>query len=97
MESVNEGGEGGEGSKVKRESTLKRGWGRVELSRHPFYISHEIFFDVCTVQLIRYLKAAGWTLPKMGNSIFFFLPGVKSDCHQILSEVSICEHPENEF
>ena len=62
-----------------------------------FMSTMKIFFDLCTLQSLRYLKAASWSLPKMGNSIFFFLPGVKSDCHQILSGVSIYEHLENEF
>ena len=47
---------------------------------------------MCTVQSLHYLKAVGQTLPKIGNSIFFFLLGVKSDCHEILSGVSIYEY-----
>ena len=43
MESVSEGGEGREGIEVKRGSEGRRGWASVELSRHPFYINHEIF------------------------------------------------------
>ena len=46
MESVSEGGEGREGSEVKRGARVgegRRGWASVELSRHPFYINHEIF------------------------------------------------------
>ena len=31
------------------------------------------------------------------DSIFFFLLGVKSDCHEILPGVSIYEYLENEF
>ena len=53
MESVREGGEGREGSEVKRggEGRIKscegeRGSARVELSRHLFYINHERFFDI---------------------------------------------------
>ena len=42
-------------------------------------------------------KGGGLDLPKIGNSIFFFLPGVKSDCHEILSGVFIYEYLENEF
>ena len=52
---------------------------------------------MCTVQSLHYSKAAGLTLPKIRNSIFFFLLGEKSDCHEILSEVSIYEYLENEF
>ena len=36
MESVSEGGEGREGSEVKRGGEGRRGWASVELSRHPF-------------------------------------------------------------
>ena len=36
MESVSEGGEGREGSEVKRGDEGRRGWASVELSRHPF-------------------------------------------------------------
>ena len=49
MESVSEGGEGREGSELNegrgsaRVSEGRRGWASVELSRHPFYINHEIF------------------------------------------------------
>ena len=56
MESVSEGGEGREGSEVKRGARVgegergsarvgegRRAWPSVELSRHPFYINHEIF------------------------------------------------------
>ena len=60
MESVNEVGEGGEGNEVKRGSRVSEG-------RHHFYINHEIFktfFDMCTVQSLRYLKAAVGLCPK---------------------------------
>ena len=49
MESVSEGGEGREGSEVKRGRGSARvsegrpGSASVELSRHPFYVNHEIF------------------------------------------------------
>ena len=56
MESVSEGGEGREGSEVKREGERRRGSARVsegprgsarvELSRHTFYINHERIFDI---------------------------------------------------
>ena len=46
MESVSEGGEGREGSEVKRGGEGRRGSARVELSRHPFLYHHERFFDI---------------------------------------------------
>ena len=53
---------------------------------------------MCTVQSLHYLKAAGYNDFAQDRKFdFFFFLGVKSDCHEILSGVSIYEYPENEF
>ena len=67
MESVSEGGEGREGSEVKRGGEGRRGSARVGEGRakpSSFIISTIKDFSIFTVQSLRYLKVA---LPKMGN------------------------------
>ena len=67
MESVSEGGEGREGSEVKRGSA-RVSEGRAKSS--SFFISTMKDFSMFTIQSLRYLKVAGWTLLKTGNWIF---------------------------
>ena len=70
MESVSEGGEGKE---VKRGDEGRRGWARVGEGRaksSSFFISTMKDFSIFTVQSLRYLQVAGWTLLKTGNWIF---------------------------
>ena len=73
MESVSEGGEGREGSEVKRGGEGRRGSARVGEGRaklSSFFISTMKDFSIFTVQSLRYLKLVGWTLLKTGNWIF---------------------------
>ena len=63
MESVSEGGEGREGSEVKRGARVREG--RAKSS--SFIISNMKDFSIFTVQSLRYLNVPGWTLPKTGN------------------------------
>ena len=66
MESVSEGGEGREGSEVKRRARVREG----QAKSSSFFISTMKDFSIFTVQSLRYLKVAGWTLLKTGNWIF---------------------------
>ena len=73
MESVSEGGEGREGSEIKRGGEGRQGSARVgegQAKSSSFFISTMKDFSIFTVQSLHYLKVAGWTLLKTGNWIF---------------------------
>ena len=58
---LNEGARVGEGER----GSARVGEGRAKSS--SFIISTMKDFSIFTVQSLRYLKVAGWTLPKTGN------------------------------